>query len=138
MALFSNGKSEGSIDVAAEPITTFIAAGATLDGPFTAKESTRVDGIINGNVTIGGSLIIGQEAKIVGTVTAANLFLAGEIQGNVSVPQGKVEISDTGKLIGDLAAKTLVIDENAIFQGKCQMTTEKTSAELAKERAQAN
>ena len=138
MALFNTAKSEGSIDVAAEPITTFISAGATLDGPFTAKESTRLDGIINGNVTINGSLIVGQEGKITGTVTATNLFLAGEIQGKVSCPQGKVEISDTGRLVGDLAAKTLVIDENAIFQGQCQMTAEKTSAETAKERAKDN
>ncbi|WP_022761589.1 MULTISPECIES: bactofilin family protein [unclassified Butyrivibrio] len=135
MALFNSSKSDGSIDVAAEPITTFIASGATLDGPFTAKESTRVDGTINGNVSVGGSLILGQEGKIVGAVTATNLFLAGEIQGNVNCSQGKVEISDTGKLVGDLAAKTLVIDENAIFQGQCKMTAEKTSAETAKERA---
>lgn len=138
MALFNTAKADTSIDVAAEPITTFIAAGATLDGPFTAKESTRVDGIINGNVTINGSLIIGQEGKITGTVTATNLFLAGEINGKVSCSQGKVEISDTGRLVGDLCAKTLVIDENAIFQGQCQMTSDKSSAETAKERAKDN
>ncbi|MCR5342118.1 MAG: polymer-forming cytoskeletal protein [Butyrivibrio sp.] len=138
MALFNNSKADGSVDVAAEPITSFIAAGAILDGPFSAKESTRVDGTINGNVSVNGSLIIGQEGKINGAVSATNLFLAGEINGNVTASTGKVEISDTGKLIGDLSAKTLVIDENAVFQGQCQMTAEKTSAETAKERASAN
>ncbi len=137
MALFNNAKSDG-LDVAAEPITSFIAAGAILDGPFTAKESTRVDGTINGNVSVNGSLIVGQEGKINGAVSATNLFLAGEINGNVTASTGKVEISDTGKLIGDLSAKTLVIDENAVFQGQCQMTAEKTSAETAKARASAN
>ncbi|WP_051201125.1 MULTISPECIES: bactofilin family protein [unclassified Butyrivibrio] len=138
MALFNNSKADGSMDVAAEPITSFIAAGAILDGPFSAKESTRVDGTINGNVSVNGSLIVGQEGKINGAVSATNLFLAGEINGNVTASTGKVEISDTGKLIGDLSAKTLVIDENAVFQGQCQMTAEKTSAETAKERASAN
>ena len=138
MALFNNAKADGTIDVAAEPITSFIAAGAILDGPFTAKESTRIDGTINGNVSVNGSLIVGQEGKINGAVSATNLFLAGEINGNVTASTGKVEISDTGKLIGDLSAKTLVIDENAVFQGQCQMAAEKTSAETAKERAQAN
>ncbi|WP_049945990.1 MULTISPECIES: bactofilin family protein [unclassified Butyrivibrio] len=137
MALFNNAK-DGTLDVSAEPITSFIAAGAIVDGPFTAKESTRVDGTINGNVSVNGSLIVGQEGKITGAVSATNLFLAGEIQGNVSAGTGKVEISDTGKLIGDLTAKTLVIDENAVFQGQCNMTAEKTSAETAKERAAAN
>ena len=137
MALFNN-KSENGVDIAAEPITSFIAAGAILDGPFTAKESTRVDGTINGNVSVNGSLIVGQEGKISGAVSVTNLFLAGEINGNVNASTGKVEISDTGKLIGDLSAKTLVIDENAVFQGQCQMTADKTSAETAKERAAAN
>lgn len=135
MALFNNTKSDTQVDVAAEPITSFIAAGAILDGPFSAKESTRIDGTINGNVSVNGSLIVGQEGKINGAVSATNLFLAGEINGNVNAGTGKVEISDTGKLIGDLSAKTLVIDENAVFQGQCQMTAEKTSAETAKERA---
>ncbi|WP_051198073.1 MULTISPECIES: bactofilin family protein [unclassified Butyrivibrio] len=134
MALFSNGKSD-SADAGLDQITTIIAQGTVIDGPLTSKEGTRIDGTINGNVSVNGSLIVGQEAKIVGAVTATNLFLAGEIQGNVGAPTGKVEISDTGKLIGDLSAKVLVIDENAVFQGQCTMTQEKTSAETAKERA---
>lgn len=138
MALFSSTKPTETLDTATEQISTFIAPGATIDGPLTTKESTRIDGIINGNVTVNGSLIVGQDGKITGTVTATNLFLAGEIAGNVSASNGKVEISDTGKLVGDLMAKSLVIDENAIFQGQCTMTTEKSSAETAKERAQSN
>ncbi len=135
MALFNSGKPNESIDVASEQIGTIIAPGAIIDGPLTTKESTRVDGTVNGSVTVNGSLILGQDAKITGAVTATNLYLAGEIIGNVSCGNGKVEISDTGKLTGDLTAKSLVIDENAVFQGQCTMTTEKTSAETAKERA---
>ena len=138
MALFNSGKPNETVDTASDQISTFIAPGAIVDGPLTTKESTRVDGTVNGNVTVNGSLILGQDAKINGAVTATNLFLAGEINGNVSCGSGKVEISDTGKLIGDLTAKSLVIDENAVFQGQCTMTTEKTSAETAKERAAGN
>ncbi len=138
MALFSTSKSTDATDAGIDPITNIIAAGTIIDGPLTAREGTRIDGTVNSNVTINGSLIVGQEGKIVGAVTAANVFLAGEIQGNISAGAGKVEISDTGKLIGDLTAKTLVIDENAVFQGQCTMTAEKSSAETAKERAAAN
>ena len=138
MALFNTSKSSDSSDAGLDQITNIIAAGTIIDGPLTTKEGVRVDGTINSNVTVNGSLIVGQEGKIIGAVTATNVFLAGEIQGNISASAGKVEISDTGKLIGDLSAKTLVIDENAVFQGQCTMTQEKTSAETAKERAAAN
>ena len=81
-------------------------------------------------------LIVGQEGKITGTVSAMNAYVAGEITGNVSAPQGKVEISDTGKVIGDVTCKGIIIDENAVFHGNCEMTSiDKSSAAIAKERA---
>ncbi len=64
-----------------------------------------------------------------------NAYIAGEINGNLAAPQGKVEISDTGKVIGDITCKGIIIDENAVFHGKCEMTNlDKNSAAIAKER----
>ncbi len=132
-------RKEVSPDPTLEQIGTIIGAGAVLDGPLTTKDSTRIDGTIKGNVTVSGALVVGQEGKITGTVSCLNVYVAGEITGNVSAPQGKVEISDTGKVIGDIACKSIVIDENAVFQGQCDMTdVEKNSAEIAKERAVAD
>ena len=132
-------KKENNVDPALEQVGTIIGPGAILDGPLTTKDSTRIDGTVNGNVTISGALIVGQEGKINGTVSAMNAYVAGEITGNVSAPQGKVEISDTGKVIGDITCKGIIIDENAVFQGKCDMTSiDKSSAEIAKERAVAD
>ena len=132
-------KKDNSVDPALEQVGTIIGPGAILDGPLTTKDSTRIDGTVNGNVTISGALIVGQEGKIVGTVSAMNAYVAGEITGNVSAPQGKVEISDTGKVIGDVTCKGIIIDENAVFHGNCEMTSiDKSSAAIAKERAVAD
>jgi len=132
-------KKDNSVDPALEQVGTIIGPGAILDGPLTTKDSTRIDGTVNGNVTISGALIVGQEGKITGTVSAMNAYVAGEITGNVSAPQGKVEISDTGKVIGDVTCKGIIIDENAVFHGNCEMTSiDKSSAAIAKERAVAD
>ncbi|MBQ8031704.1 MAG: polymer-forming cytoskeletal protein, partial [Butyrivibrio sp.] len=126
-------------DPALEQVGTIIGPGAVLDGPLTTKDSTRIDGTVKGNVTISGALIVGQEGKITGTVSAMNAYIAGEVTGNISAPQGKVEISDTGKVIGDITCKGIIIDENAVFSGQCDMTgVERNSAEVAKERAAAD
>ncbi len=131
-------RKETAVDPALEQVGTIIGPGAVIDGPLTTKDSTRIDGIIKGNVTISGALIVGQEGRITGTVSAMNAYIAGEVNGNISAPQGKVEISDTGKVIGDVACKGIIIDENAVFQGQCDMTgIAKNSAEIAKERAAA-
>jgi len=132
-------KKDNNVDPALEQVGTIIGPGAILDGPLTTKDSTRIDGTVNGNVTISGALIVGQEGKINGTVSAMNAYVAGEITGNVSAPQGKVEISDTGKVIGDVTCKGIIIDENAVFHGNCEMTSiDKSSAAIAKERAVAD
>ncbi len=129
-------RKETAVDPALEQVGTIIGPGAVIDGPLTTKDSTRIDGVIKGNVTISGALIVGQEGRITGTVSAMNAYIAGEVNGNISAPQGKVEISDTGKVIGDVACKGIIIDENAVFQGQCDMTgIAKNSAEIAKERA---
>ena len=121
-----------------EQVGTIIGPGAVLDGPLTTKDSARIDGTIKGNVTISGALIIGQEGKIYGTASGVNIYVAGEVNGNLSAPQGKIEISDTGKVYGDISCKGIIIDEYAVFQGRCEMTgIDKNSAEIAKERVTA-
>ena len=139
--MFGNAKKETDIPESTllEQVGTIIGPGAVLDGPLTTKDSTRIDGTVKGNVTISGALIVGQEGKITGTVSAMNAYIAGEVTGNISAPQGKVEISDTGKVIGNVTCKGIIIDENAVFSGQCDMTgVERNSAEVAKERAAAD
>ena len=136
--MFGN-KKDTTVDPALEQVGTIIGPGAVLDGPLTTKDSTRIDGTVKGNVTISGALIVGQEGKITGTISAMNAYIAGEVTGNITAPQGKVEISDTGKVIGDITCKGIIIDENAVFSGQCDMTgVERNSAEVAKERAAAD
>ena len=67
------------------------------------------------------------------------MISAGEIIGNIISPKGKVEISDSGKVFGEITCKGIVIDENAVFHGKCEMTNlDRNSAAIAKERAAAD
>lgn len=129
-------KKEVAAEASLEQIGTIIGPGAVIEGPLTTKDSTRIDGTVKGNVTISGALVVGQEAKVYGTISAMNVYVAGEVNGSITAPQGKVEISDTGSVIGDITCKGIIIDENAVFQGKCDMTgADKSSASIAKERA---
>ena len=115
------GRKDTNSDPQLEQIGTIIGPGAVLGGPLSTNDSARIDGTINGDVTITGALVLGQDAKITGNVSCLNAYVAGQITGNISAPTGKVEISDTGKVIGDVTCKGIVIDENAVFQGKCDM-----------------
>ena len=116
-------------------LTSIIAQGCIIDGPIQAPDSIRVDGTVNGNITVDGSIIVGEEGLVTGNIKADNAFLSGEIRGNVSVPDGRVEISNTGRLHGDITARSIVIDEEGVFQGQCSMTSRESPADQAKTRA---
>lgn len=101
-------------------ISTLIGKGCELAGDFTAKGSVRIDGKVDGNVTVTGSLLVGAGGCINGNVSAVAVLIGGEVVGNVEAPE-KAELTATAKVLGDISTKVIVIDENAIFQGKVDM-----------------
>lgn len=101
--------------------TTIIGPGAVFDGNLSTPEGIRIDGIINGNCTCGGDMIIGNDGRIEGNITAQNVNISGKVNGDITV-SGKMELFSTGRVVGNITAKALVIDENAYFDGRCTMT----------------
>lgn len=104
-------------------ITTLIGKDAECNGDFSAKGSARIDGCVNGNVTVTGALIVGVTGSINGDVTAQSAIIGGEIIGNVTAAE-RTELTQTARLIGDINTSVIVIDEKAVFQGGCNMNQE--------------
>jgi cytoskeletal protein CcmA (bactofilin family) len=103
-------------------IGTVIGPGAVFDGHFETPESVRVDGTINGNCNCKELLIVGVEGKINGDITSQNVIISGKVEGDI-IANGKLELLSTGKLVGNITARSLVVDEDACFDGRCTMTT---------------
>lgn len=101
-------------------ISTLIGKGSELAGDFSVEGSARIDGKVNGNVTVTGMLIVGSTGSVSGNVTAKAVVIGGEVLGDVNAPE-KTELTATAKVLGDITTAVIVIDEKAIFQGKCDM-----------------
>ena len=104
-------------------ITTIIGRGAVCEGNFTAEGSVRVDGTVNGDVTVTGTLIVGAAGSVQGDITAAAALIGGEVNGNVTAPE-RAELTASARVIGDISTGTIIIDEKAVFQGRCDMNQE--------------
>ncbi len=104
-------------------ISTIIGKGTELEGDFNVQGSARIDGKVNGNLTVTGTLIVGATGNISGNVTAKAVVIGGEIIGDVCAPE-KAELTATARVLGDVTTGIIVIDENAIFQGRCNMNQE--------------
>ena len=94
-------------------VSTVLGEGTVFDGNLKTSGTVRVDGTVNGNCTSDEEMILGPEGVVKGNVSAKNI-----------TSLGKLEILSTGKVNGNIAARSLVIDEGASFDGKCTMTSE--------------
>ena len=101
-------------------ITTIIGKGAVCEGDFSAEGSVRIDGEVNGDVRVTGTLIVGAAGSVRGNVEAQSVVIGGEITGDVTVTE-KTELTATARLIGNISTAVIVIDENAVFHGNCNM-----------------
>jgi len=107
-------------DYTEEKIQSIIGEDVEIEGKVTFKEAVRIDGVINGDITSKECVFVGKNGKIHGNIQASNIMIAGTIQGNMNIAE-RIEATATSKIKGDIVAKSLAIDENASFEGKCTM-----------------
>ena len=102
---------------------TLIGSNAAFQGLLETSGLLRIDGKFKGDINVDGNIIVGKEGKIIGNVTTANIEISGIVEGNV-IASEQLKIYDTGKLFGDIEVSSFVVEEKAIFDGKCKMKKE--------------
>lgn len=107
-------------------ITTIIGRDAECNGDFSSGGSVRIDGTVNGDINVTETVILGATGVINGDIEAKVAIIGGEIIGSINAPE-KTELTSTARVLGDITTKTIVIDENAIFQGSCNMNQDVSS-----------
>ena len=101
-------------------INTIIGDNSKIEGLLLTSDSTRVEGLLQGKILSESSVIIGEHGVIRGDIKAVDILIAGTVYGNIRA-DSKIEITGTGRVLGDMFTKTLVIDEGASFKGNCTM-----------------
>jgi len=93
----------------------------TFTGDIETKAGVRIDGAVKGNITAAGNVTIGSDGSIEGTVTGKDVNIAGQVTGNLN-SFGTVQMLAGAKLVGDLQAASIAIEQGAYFKGKCTIT----------------
>jgi len=101
-------------------LNTILGKGAYFEGVITVEHSLRVDGKVKGDVKTSDTLVVGKEGEIEGNVKAKNLVVGGRLNGIVDA-DGKTVLESRSEFHGEMKTRKLVIDEGAIFDGKCSM-----------------
>lgn len=106
---------------------TIIGPSVRVEGDFITEGDIIVEGIICGTIKTSKNLRVGQKSKIFANISADNALVSGEVQGNVKI-KGKLELTATGKIYGDVKVGTLIVAAGSVLNGKCQMGAGKEKA----------
>lgn len=103
-------------------IETIIGPNAYFKGDIQSDGNIRIDGIFEGHIDIAGNLVIWETAKVIADISANNVSISGAVKGNIT--GNRVEILKSGRVWGDLAVKSLILEEGAYFRGQTMMHEE--------------
>ncbi|MEO7084086.1 MAG: polymer-forming cytoskeletal protein [Gemmatimonadaceae bacterium] len=96
-----------------------IAADITIEGKIEGAGHVRLAGRFKGDVVIQGDLTVEAGAKLTGSIRAASVIVAGEIEGNIDGAT-RVELQESGVLNGDLKAGTLTVAAGSRMRGRAE------------------
>lgn len=105
---------------------TYLSKTCELQGNVHAEGKLVVDGIIHGIVDIQGDLEISKGGLVEGQeVRAHNILIQGELKARVFA-EGKLTLSSTARLEGDVVAGSLEIEPGAYYTGYIETRESKT------------
>jgi len=118
------GRDDNKVKVSNSQISTFIGADTSIEGKLITNSSVRIDGTVIGGVIAAGTVVLSESGQIQGDVIAENIVVSGVVDGNMAI-KDKVNIEPTGEVYGDITTRKILVDEESVFQGKCNMNRDK-------------
>lgn len=100
-----------------------LTPGTIIKGEVQASGDFRMDGTLEGNITLTGKLVVGEQGHIHGNVVCQNANIMGIIDGNLSVKE-TLTLYASSRVKGDIVASKLAIEPGAYFSGTCHMLDE--------------
>ncbi len=95
---------------------TIVSDNSIVNGELDVKGALVIFGRIDGKVRCDADVLVAPAGRVNGEVLALNLQVGGRIDGNVEC--GTLHIHKTGKLYGQTATDTFVIDAGGFFEGQ--------------------
>jgi cytoskeletal protein CcmA (bactofilin family) len=105
----------------------FLDTGSHINGELRFETTFRVDGKLTGIVRSGGDLVVGEGGEVEGEVEVGQVFVSGVVRGTIRAAR-RVQITPTGKVFADLETPALIVEDGALFEGRCAMAPPATAS----------
>ena len=95
---------------------TLISEGCKITGVITGNCDFQVNGEVEGDCEIDSTLMLARGGLWKGSIRAGNVIVSGHVEGDIFA-SGRVEITDTAKITGTVAAEAIAVAEGAVVEG---------------------
>ena len=99
-------------------INSIIGSGSAIRGDVRVNGFMHIDGDLDGNLEATGNVIVGENARIRGNITAKSITVGGVVTGNITAPES-VHLLSSSAVIGDIQTHRFQADKNVFLHGHC-------------------
>lgn len=119
--MFNNNKPGKTVSTTANsPSVNIISEGTKITGNVHSSSDIRVSGAVEGEALSKGKLIITEQGRVIGDITATDADIAGKVEGEVKVTN-RLVLRKNAIIDGNIYTKTLIVEEGAQINGACRM-----------------
>ena len=112
-----------------ESRTGVIGAGLVVMGRVRGTGDMRVDGVLEGEISLDGDVSLGATSNVVAPVRGRSVDIEGELVGNV-VAERDLTVRAGGRVRGDVRAARLAIEDGAVIDGVLDMAFDLGAVDL--------
>lgn len=103
-----------------ERVDSVLGAGITWQGNLSGIGGVRIDGAFDGEIALRGLVVIGEQGRVTSNhIRAATVIVAGSVKSDITA--GRVEITRTGRVWGDVVTTSFSTEEGGFMRGKITM-----------------
>ncbi len=99
----------------------FLDAGGHIKGELYFEDTFRIDGRLTGGATSKGDLVVGESGEVDAEIRVGRVFVSGRVSGSIRASR-RIEITAGGRVTADIETPRLIIEEGAVFEGRCSMS----------------
>jgi cytoskeletal protein CcmA (bactofilin family) len=112
----SEPKSAGGVGA----LTAFIDQGSEFSGKLVFKDTVRIDGQFEGEISSENTLIVGESGFVKAKIESRMVVISGEVRGDIRAP-GQVTLHKTARVFGNVSTARLLVEEGAVLNGQVKM-----------------
>ncbi|MBI4165780.1 MAG: polymer-forming cytoskeletal protein [Acidobacteria bacterium] len=106
--------------------STILGPSVALHGELAGDEDLVIEGQFDGTLHLGDHCVtVGAQGQVKAEIQATRVIVEGAVTGNITARE-RIEIRKTGRVLGDLIAAGIAIEDGAYFKGSIEILREES------------